>query len=485
MAGRKANSFYMLAGQIIGKAGLFVSLMIYSRTFSDAEFGELLFAVAVSLILFFLADMGASLVTTRRLVSSGDPSGFLSSALFLRTLLTGFSLIVLTAFNGIMGYTETQVKLLYLVFAGFVLDGYFETFYALFRARDRMVFEGVTRALQGGLAVALALVIRRLGLGYLWAGASYPLRSILPFLLCFSAAMKITGAGFLKPKGMSQPLDLLKKSLPLGLMGFVLVAGQRFDNVMVKAFLSDSAVAAWQQCYRLFEPMVLLVAPTLLPGALFADLCRAEQSGWPRVRERIRWMTEAFTVMAFLIVIPFYFYGMEVLELVWGQGYLRNMGFMEIRSSLRMLMMCLPVTYIFHIYLAVILAQGRQRVVLPAVTLSFLLQVAGLFLFLEHRGLAAAASMQLVFISVLTLWLGINARKNYGATGFLRGIARPLAGLLPFAASALFLSSSPAVGTVVSLSGLILIWLLAGGAKIVTSPPLSLKNDGPVSVSGG
>lgn len=465
----------MLAGQVTGKAGLFISLMIYSRIFTDGEFGELLFAVAISLILFFLADMGASLVTTRRLVHSERTVEFLSQALQLRTILSGVSLIALAVFTLFMGYPETQVKLLFLVFSGFILDGYFETFYALFRARDRMIFEGLARSLQGILAVIIALTIRDKDLSYLWAGASYPIRSALPFLLCLTASAKMTGWRFLLPSAAASVRDLLKKAAPLGLMGFLLVAAQRFDNTLVKALISDSAVAAWQQCYRLFEPMVLLVAPTLLPGALFADLCRAERSGWDQVSGRIRWMTEVFTVMAFMIVIPFFFLGTDILRTIWGSGYLRGQSFSDVQSSLRILMFGLPVTYLFHIYLAVILAQGRQKTVLPAVSAAFLVQITGLVLLLPRFGIVSAAIMQLIFIVTLTIWLGISTRKTYGETGFARGISRPAVALIPFALLALFQPMSPAMNMVASLTGFLLFWVLPGGGKAAARPPLSLS----------
>lgn len=477
MAGRRANSAYMLLGQIVGKAGLFGSLMIYSRMYSDGEFGELMFAVAIGLILFFLSDMGASLVSTRRLVLAPDSHEPLSSALMLRTALSVLSSLVLVGSVILMGYGRNQALLLYMVFAGFVLDGFFESFYALFRARDRMVFEGLARSLQGVLSVAVALVIRTRGLGYMWAGASYPIRSALPFLMCFLAAGRMEGWGFLKPAKPSSVLELLRSSLPLGVMGFVLVAGQRFDNTLVKAFLSDSAVAAWQQCYRLFEPMVLLVAPTLLPGALFADLCRAEKSGWKPVAERISWMTEVFTIMAFMIVIPLFFMGMDVLRVVWGEGYLRDQPFTHVQSALRILMFCLPVTYVFHVFLAVILAQGKQKkVLLPAVS-AFLLQLAGLFLFLERAGIAAAAVMQLLFITVLTVWLGISAFRKHGTTGFLTGIRRPAAALVPFMLLAVLQPFQPAFNTAISLFSLLLVWAALGGGRAVTRPPLSISSE--------
>ena len=470
MAGRKANSAYMLLGQIFGKAGLFVSLMIYSRLLSDGAFGELLFAIAISVILFFLSDMGASLLTTRRLLSGGNTSEILSSAFWLRAILSLGSMAILATFSKVLGYSSSQVQLLYLVFLGFVLDGFCETFYALFRAREKMMFEGLARVSQGVLAIVIALIIRRYDSGYLLIGFSYVFRSVPSLLICIIAAGRISG-GLSIRFSESSVKKLFFSAIPLGLMGIILVAGQRLDNGFVKVLLSDSSVAAWQQCYRLFEPMVLLVAPTLLPGALFADLCKAEQVGWHQVVIRIRWMTEVFIAAAFVIIIPLFFVGMNVLEVVWGSEFLRGQNYNDVQLALRLLLLCLPVTYMFHIYLAVVLAQHRQKIVLPVALGAFILQMAGLAIFLPGRGIHIAAVMQLVFILAVSISLGVNAWKKYGVTGFVSGVIRPSIAFVAVVPFFVLQPFSPIWNSLVSLFVFIFIWLITGGGRAVAPPP--------------
>ncbi len=94
MASRKANSAYMLVGQIVGKAGLFLSLMIYSRILDDGPFGELLFAVSIGLITTFLSDMGATMLTTRRIAAGSPLNAALSAAILLRTSLSAITVSI-------------------------------------------------------------------------------------------------------------------------------------------------------------------------------------------------------------------------------------------------------------------------------------------------------------------------------------------------------------------------------------------------------
>ena len=470
MAGRKANSVYMLVGQIVGKAGFFVSLMIYSRILDDVLFGELLFSVAVSLGLYFLSDMGASVITTRRFLSEENSREVLVSALRLRTLLSLVSLMCLIVFSKLLSYSQSQSRLLFIVFSGFAVDGYCETFYAMFRAKEKMVFEGASRISQGILAVVVALIIRANDLNYIWIGLSYLFRSLPSLFLCISTSPPIS-EGTENRLSFAPVKKLFIMSLPMGLMGLILAAGQRLDNGFVKALLSDSAVAAWQQCYRLFEPLVLLVTPTLLPGALFADLCRAEMAGWQHVVKRITWMTEVFLGAALLIVIPLNFIGMNVLEIVWGTEFLRGQNYSDVQNAFRFLLVCLPVTYIFHVFLTVVLAQHRQKIVLPIASAAFLIQMTGLALFLPGRGIHIAAAMQLVFILTASISLGINARRKYGVTGFVKGATRPLTALLTVLPIFYLQPFAPLLNAITAIILFLSTWLFLGGGKVITRPP--------------
>ncbi len=146
MAGRKANSAYMLFGQIFGKAGLFVSLMIYSRILQDGPFGELLFAVSIGLVIIFLSDMGATMLITRRIAAGSPVNSILSPAIILRTALSAITLCAVMLAGWAAGYSSKQLVLILLVSTGFILDGFCETSFAVFRARGLMIYEAIDEA---------------------------------------------------------------------------------------------------------------------------------------------------------------------------------------------------------------------------------------------------------------------------------------------------------------------------------------------------
>ncbi|MEA3266555.1 MAG: oligosaccharide flippase family protein [Candidatus Fermentibacteria bacterium] len=470
MAGRRANSAYMLLGQIFGKAGLFVSLMIYARIFDDGSFGELLFAVSIGLIIIFLSDMGATMLVTRRIASGSPTDSILSSAIFLRTGLSVLSLSTVMLAGWIGGYSDNQLTLILLVSIGFILYGFSETSFAVFRARELMVYEAVARLIQGTLGIALAVFVWKTEKGVLFAGGSYILREIPALLFVYAVLPRKMSFRFrLSPETFSSILPLFKAAIPLGLVGMFFAAGERLDSVFIKAELGDEAIAAYQQCIKILEALVLIVTPTLLPGALFAALCEAVQTGWEKARERIAWMTELFLVIAMFLIIPLWVAEQQILRIVWGSEFLRGVSPEVLRSAFRIVLVTLPVAYIFHMFMAIMISVERQKKAVPIVAFALGVEII-LFLFLiPILGIVGAAIAHLILLLSVAAMLSWDLHRQYGPTGFLRGARRPVLAAIPSFAVLVLQPFNPIANAAVSLAAFTIVWLASGGIKIVPS----------------
>ncbi|MCD4706958.1 MAG: polysaccharide biosynthesis C-terminal domain-containing protein [Candidatus Sabulitectum sp.] len=474
MAGRKANSAYMLMGQIFGKAGLFVSLMIYSRILDDGSFGKLLFAVAIGLIVIFLSDMGATILITRRIATGNPVNNTLSSAIILRTGLSILSVLAVMIAGWAAGYSSGQLVLILLVSTGFILDGFCETSFAAFRAGGHMVYEAVARAIHGALGIVLAVFAWKTGQGVFFAGGTYIIRVIPSVFFVYTVLRTRMGFGIkFSRKVFASVLPLLKAAVPLGLVGMFFVAGERLDSVFIKAELGDEAIAAYQQCIKILEVLILIVTPTLLPGALFAALCEAVQAGWGRARERIAWMTELFLVIAITLIIPLWAAEQHVLRIVWGSEFLRGVSPGELRSVFRIVLMTLPVAYIFHMFMAIIIAVERQKKAVPIVALSLGIEIILFLILIPLMGIAGAAISHLVLLLSVAVMLSWNLHMEYGPTGFVRGARRPVLASFPSFAVLLMQPFNPVENTAISMAAFIVVWLLFGGHKIIPSFHLS------------
>ncbi len=252
-------------------------------------------------------------------------------------------------------------------------------------------------------------------------------------------------------------------------------AGERLDSIFIKAELGDEAIAAYQQCVKILEALVLIVTPTLLPGALFAALCEAVDIGWGKARERIAWMTELFLMIGFVLVIPLWASKDQILRIVWGSEFMRGIAPAELGMAFRIVLLTLPIAYIFHMFMAIIISVERQKKAVPVVAIALCIEVILFLVLIPVIGIAGAAIGHLALLLSVAVLLSRDLNKKFGATGFVRGARRPILAVLP-AFVLLELQPFGAIeNAALSLAAFIFAWLFAGGSAII--PDFKLKRN--------
>ena len=460
----------MLAGQLAGKAGMLGSIVVLSRYMSDVSFGRLTLAVALGQVAFFMSDMGVSLVANRMISRSPNAAeSVFARAATLRVLL-GLSSVALLLLLGLFGgYSEQQVLFFgVLGFAAFFRSSA-EVTYSVFRGRERMVYEGITRSSMGIFSFLLAIAVVALDLGNRGAAGVYLARALLGFSLGLLFLGRVGVSPRLAPLSSRGELrKLLASSLPLGIMGLLFIAYQRLDNLLIQAILGDAAVGAYQESFRLLELMILVVAPTLLPGALFPGLCRSYADGWEGTARRVRDMAEAFLAMAAVLTIPVYVGGARLMRLVWGESFLRGQTIGGFTTTLYLLMATLPMYYMMHLLLATILASDRQRITALAAGAAVAASIAGNILLLPRLGLPAAGIMAFASTSIIVLIFYRELAVRHSPLPLWRALPRPAAAVGLGVAVALIANPLPLPARMalasLSTGG---CWLATGGLSLL------------------
>lgn len=385
---RAANSGFMLSGQFIGKGALFLSIMLLSRYLPDADFGGLLFSIILGQVYLLFSDMGVSLVINMRISTRPEDSQeLLSRSITLKTVLTmlGLPLVVLAGVT--LGMSQQRLLVLSIIGLSVIFESYTEIFYSIFRARERMVYESSSRILMGLTGLALVITAIHFRSGLLVIAMTYVVRAMVAFtasLFC----LKRMGFTLSLSRKLGKVKELLSASIPLGIMGLVIVLHQRADNVIIRQMMGENAVAAWQECLRIIEILILLVVPTLLPGALFPALCRAF-----RDREYQRQtgdMARVFTALAVMPSLAVISTGNRFMRYIWGVDYLRGISPGTLQLCLYLSLMGLAVLYLMNIMINSLLAVNKIKIVIPVTLSALVLVVAGNLLFIPIVGLASA-----------------------------------------------------------------------------------------------
>ncbi|MFO8183648.1 MAG: oligosaccharide flippase family protein [Candidatus Aegiribacteria sp.] len=463
---KAANSAWMLSGQFIGKGSLFISVMFLSRYLSDSDFGGLLFALVLGQIYLFLSDMGVSLVLNRRAsMRPDDTQELLSASMTLRLILTLLGFPLMLAAGLLLGMSGDRLLIQGIIGLSVFFESYAEMFYSVFRAGERMMFEGFSRVSKGITGLVLVLLVIGLDLGLTAVAFSYVIRT---------AAATAVAFGGLRSSGFSiRPLlrrdevkELFLASLPLGIMGLVTIIHQRADNILIRQMLGENAVAAWQQCMKIIELMVLLVVPTLLPGALFPSLCRAYRDGG-HLRETGD-MARVFTAFAVAVSLSVVSTGNRFLRFVWGSDYLRDISASSLQICLYLALAGLAVVYLMHILLASLLAVNKVRIVIPVTAAAMVLVITGNLVLIPMVGLPSAGIFYLAgnLMILLSYWFFLRWR-GYSLPIWREAlisiaVSMPAFAIIPLTRSMGFL---PAL--VLPVAVYVPVWWFTGGGRAV------------------
>lgn len=414
--GRRANSIHMLAGQLLSKGALFVSMMMLSRHLDDQWFGRLLFALVLSFFSFFITDFGTAVLVNRdmSMASMRNSAELWRSALGFRTVTGLFSMALIGLFS-FLRYPVEQTMILVPVLIGVTLEIYSELPFAFFRASGRARQESSARFIASIIFLASIAAGIRAGLHPGVLAIAFLLRGAALAFASFRAVGEF-GLQFRPSFKGEHLLRLLKEAWPLGVMGFLTVLHQRVDNLVIEERLGVVNVGAYNEIFKVVEVLILIVTPTLLPGALFPDLCRAFGAGVresSREMKRIALIISAISAVIVALVIP---PGQLFMRFLWGGAYLRGVTPEAFNSTRLLLFSAIPLFYLMNFLLAALIASGKQKSTIPAVFAGFAVSLLLNLLLVGRMGLSGAAvaamASNLVIAGVCRFFLGRSAHSG-------------------------------------------------------------------------
>lgn len=456
----------MLVGQFIGKGSLFVSIMLLARYLSDGDFGGLLFVIVLGQIYLGLSDMGVSLILNMHSsVRPIDTQELLSASITLRIILSFLGLPLLLLAGLLLNMTPGRMLVLGIIGVSVFFESFAEMFYSVFRAREKMIYESICRIIMGVTGLVTVLLLIQFKMDITAIASAYVLRALAASVAAMVFLRKI-GFSLIPSIDTEKLKKLFLTALPLGIMGLVTVVHLRADNFLIRQILGENAVAAWQECLRIIEIMLLLVSPTLLPGALFPSLCRAFRDGG--YKHQTGHMARIFTALAVVPFLAVLSAGNRFLRFVWGSEYLRGIDASELQLCLYLCLAGLATVYLIIIMLSSLMAINKVRIVVPVTTAALILVIGGNLLLMPVLGLLSAGVLLVAgnLLMLVSYWVFLRWR------GYYLPIWRE--SLISLLASAPALAVIPLTRKLPFLPALLIpalifvpIWLFSGGRKAI------------------
>jgi len=365
----------------------------------------------------------------------------------------------------LLNMTPDRMLVLGIIGASVFFESFAELFYSVFRAREKMIYESICRILMGitGLVAVLLLIQFKMDLTAI--ASAYVARAFAATVAAV-VFLRMTGFSLMPSIDKEKLRNLFITALPLGIMGLVTVVHLRADNILIRQILGENAVAAWQECLRIIEVMLLLVVPTLLPGALFPSLCRAFRDGG--YKHQTGHMARIFTGLALVPSLAILSAGNRFLRFVWGNEYMRGIGDSELQLCLYLCLAGLAIMYLMIIALSSLMAVNRLRIVVPVTSAALILVVGGNLLLLPVLGLASAGVFFVAgnLLILVSYWVFLKWR-GYSLPIWREALISILASVPAFAVIPLTRRLPFIPALLIPAMIFVPIWWFSGGGKAI------------------
>ncbi len=394
----KRNTISLLASNFSSAAfGLVISIVI-ARGLGDAALGVYSLALAWSLTLAQVADLGMNTLLTRDLAREPHNTAiYLLASLVAKTIIGAILSIALLLAASVLAQSEIAAHAIQLGAGLILLNAWYSSFTAVFRAFGRMnaililnvsglaiqflaTWILITRDWHVGAVIVLAVVMQGVQLG--GAGLVYML------------------GNFAKIDSNSPRVDLAmitritRAGLPFAIAGILASVEMRANVFLLGALEGERAVGWYSAAARLTEGVRLV--PNAFFGAMLPALAALSSAQGQQLFRRAQWSLFAFGLAA---ALGFTFAAAPLIEFLYGAAFAPAV------PTLVLLGWSLIPTMLIGIVTLWLYARGAEATVNVFLLGGLLLQVAAALVLIPMYSATGAAFASL--LSDVVLWLGL------------------------------------------------------------------------------
>ncbi len=313
------NTFWLFAGELIGRLIRFTIVIYSARLLGAAEYGVFSYVLTIAAFVTIFSDIGISAILTRE--TSKNPENrqrYISAALALKGILillnVGVVLIAVPLFTSVAG----AAPLLPMVVFIFLFDSLREFGFGLNRALEQMQREAIIK-------IVMNIAIAALGFAALWLeisarslAISYAIGSGIGFLLtAWTLRRYILPA--LRSIDLSLMWPIFKQAWPIGLLGLLGAIMINTDMVMLGWWKSPVELGYYAAAQKII--LLLYIIPSLIASATFPAFSRLAKVNNARFATILEQSIAAVLLIALPIVAGGLAIAGPVVHLLFGDGY--------------------------------------------------------------------------------------------------------------------------------------------------------------------
>ncbi|MFA5358501.1 MAG: flippase [Patescibacteria group bacterium] len=262
------NTTYLTVAYIVQKILAFLYFVLIARMVGVADIGKYVFALSFTSIFGILIDLGLSSVLTREGAKDQNKiKDYLGNIIGIKTILASLTYIAVVVAVNLIDKDLLSRQLVYISGLIMILDSFYLSFYAAFRAQQSLKYEAIGMTIGqfiivscGATSLLLHLPLHFL-VGSILAGSA--------FNFFYSAVLVFKKFNFLPTPRVNKALlkVIFKIAIPFAIAGIFARVYGYIDSVLLSTLSGDEAVGWYSAGYKI--TFALQFIPMAMSAALF------------------------------------------------------------------------------------------------------------------------------------------------------------------------------------------------------------------------
>jgi O-antigen/teichoic acid export membrane protein len=315
------NAAVRTGGEVVAKLASVVFFVATARILGEENFGDFMFALSFTTVLFVVAGFGTEDLLAREVSRDRDRvHDYLTNVVAVKLVASALLFAVAWAVMVVGDYPSDVRAAVFLVGIGICLENFGRTWHSVFQAWQRMEFISLILIMQRILAAVGGVAALLAGGGLVAVSAVYSATTVIGF----GTGAWLMQRYIVRPRWQldaSRWWPLIKAGAPIGLIALLFGVLIRLDQTLI-SFLSDGGnreVGYYGAAFRLIE--ATLFVSWSFSAAMLPWLARGEGTGKRALADGFELGEKALVAVLLPLAAVYVLLAGQIIDLVYGAEY--------------------------------------------------------------------------------------------------------------------------------------------------------------------
>jgi O-antigen/teichoic acid export membrane protein len=252
------NTFYLIISDLINKILGLVFIFYVARFLGDTNFGKYSFALAFTLFIYTLTDIGLSNYMVRELARNIEKINcFIDNILSIKIILSLLSALLIVFLMQLLDYSEEMKHIIYIFSIFWIVSSFSYTLKSIFRSYEIMEYEALTSIIERLISFSYGIYLLFSGYGLIEISEAILFASIMSLLIgLYTVCIKYHVPRF--SVNIKIWKQILSNSVHFGLVSIFIVIYFKIDVIML-SFMKGNEVVGWYNAsYILIDSLMFI-----------------------------------------------------------------------------------------------------------------------------------------------------------------------------------------------------------------------------------